>query len=192
MKGRDLTLRIITCLGMAFFMMSISGVSAQEVNKDEIPEEHLKETFKKLPWDVQVWDTEEAIESLNEKEAKTLWIDTRPDSLYNKGTVCGALLMPYNKTGEEGNELNQEELEKALEEAGLKKEEATLILFCQGPKCHRSYNATYIMVKEWGFTPKQVVWFRGGYPNLFKAVKADAKLKRKAKRYLSEEALKQL
>jgi len=64
--------------------------------------------------------------------------------------------------------------------------------FCQGPKCHRSYNASYVAVHDWGFDAAQVVWFRDGYPNLFKAVSENAKLKRKPGRYLCASSLTKL
>jgi len=47
-------------------------------------------------------------------------------------------------------------------------------------------------VSAWGYKPENSIWFRAGYPFLFKAVQDDVKLKRKANKYLSEAGIKQL
>jgi hypothetical protein len=47
-------------------------------------------------------------------------------------------------------------------------------------------------VTQWGFKPENVIWFRDGYPNLIKDIKADPKLKRKAAQYLSPSGVKDL
>ena len=47
-------------------------------------------------------------------------------------------------------------------------------------------------VSQWGFKAENVVWFRDGYPNLFKEVKEKPGLKRKAKTYISDEGIAQL
>lgn len=188
-RGNTIVLKV-----MLPFLISISLLGttwAQEVNKGEIPTEYLAKTCKSLPWGVKVWDLDEAIPLLNNGE-KILWVDTRPDSFYEKGTVRGAICLTYNKTGEEGNALDSNKLENAVKGAGLSKENAKIAFFCQGPDCHRSYNAAIVAVKQWGYSPQNVYWFRDGYPELFKHVKGDSGLKRKAKNYLSDAALSQL
>ncbi len=185
------SLSSLTVVLVAVLLLGTGSVCAQEVNKGEIPAEHLQQSCKALPWGVTVWDLNEALVPLKEKE-QIIWVDTRPGTFFEKGTVQGALLMPYNKSGQEGNDLTRETLEKAISSAGLTKDTAKIVFFCQGPTCHRSYNASYVAVKAWGFNPKNVYWFRDGYPVLFKAVKDDPKMKRKAKLYLSDSALSQL
>jgi len=167
------------------------SLMAAEVDKGQIPGEHLSKAFKELPWGGPVYDVAEAVTQLKSKE-KALWVDTRPESFFKQGTVRNAVLMPYNKTGGQGNELKKEDLEAAIASAGLSKEAVKIIFFCQGPKCHRSYNASFVTVTEWGFPPENIIWFRDGYPNLFNTVKKDSKLKRKAKKYLSDAGMKQL
>lgn len=169
----------------------ITTAQAQEVGKGKIPENQLAASYKKLDWGVSVWDVEEAVTQLKSKD-KVLWVDTRPESFFKKGTVKGAILLPYNKTGADGNVMTAETLDKAVTDAGLDKATTKVIMFCQGPKCHRSYNATFKAVGEWGYKVENVVWFRAGYPLLFSEVKGNQKLKRKAKRYISEEGVKQL
>jgi hypothetical protein len=178
-------------LVMGLALLFAGSASAKEVKKGEIPADHLAKSCKTLPWGVTVWDLDEAIPVMNNGE-KVLWIDTRPPSFYEKGTVRGALVMEYNKGGEEGNHLNPKMLEEAIQKAGLTKETAKIAFFCQGPECHRSYNAAFVAVTQWGYSPKNIIWFRDGYPELFKGVKASAGLKRKAKTYLSESAVSQL
>jgi hypothetical protein len=176
-------------LGLAFLLVGTGF--AKEVNKGEIPAEHLTKSCKKMPWGVAVWDLDEAISAMNNGE-KVLWIDTRPASFFDKGTVRDAVCMLYDKTGQGENDLDAKKLEEAVKKAGLTKETAKIAFFCQGPECHRSYNAAFMAVTSWGYSPQNIIWFRDGYPELFKQVKASAGLKRKAKTYLSDSAVSQL
>lgn len=164
---------------------------AQEVDKGKIPADQLTKSFKKLAWGAEIWDVDEAVTQLQQGE-NILWVDTRPESFFKKGTVQDAVLLIYNKKGMAENTLSQESLDKALADKGIAKDQATIVFFCQGPKCHRSYNASFAAVTEWGYAPEKIVWFREGYPFLFKKVQSDAKLKRKAKRYISDDGIKQL
>lgn len=185
---------ILIMISLALTMLNLPCLTAlaQEVDKGKIPADQLTASFKKLAWGSPVWDIEEAIAALKKGEG-VVWIDTRPESFFKKGTIHGASLLIYNKKGkEEENTLTPESLEKTITEAGLTRDTATVAFFCQGPECHRSYNATHAAVTEWGYNPDNIVWFRAGYPLLFKVIKADPKLKRKAKRYISDEAVKQL
>lgn len=176
---------------MCGLFMLTGTVCAQEVEKGKIPESQLASSYKKLDWGVAVWDEQEAIDQLKSSDP-TLWVDTRPESFFKKGTVQGAIVLPYDKQGGEGNDLTAESLEKALQDAGFDKASTKIVMFCQGPKCHRSYNATFMAVSEWGYSPENVVWFRAGYPLLFKKIQNDPKLKRKAKKYISDAGVKQL
>lgn len=180
------TASLITLICFCF-----STAFAQEVDKGKIPEDQLSPSFKTLAWGSPVWDEEEAINALK-KKGDYLWVDTRPESFFNKGTVRDAILLPYNKQTADDNEMTEETLAKALADAGKSKDTTTIIMFCQGPKCHRSYNATFVAVTEWGYSPDKMVWFRAGYPLLLKAVKGDPKLQRKAKYFISDQGLKTL
>jgi hypothetical protein len=166
-------------------------VLSGEVDKGKIPTEQLDKSYTTLDWGVPIWDVDQAIPQLKKGE-NILWVDTRPDSFYKKGTVRDAVLLIYNKKGMDENTLTPESLEKALADKDIAKEKATIVFFCQGPKCHRSYNASFAAVTEWGYKPEQIIWFRAGYPFLFKEVQVNAKLKRKAKRYISDAGVKQL
>ena len=176
---------------LAGVLWGIPASIANEVNKGEIPAEHLDESCKKLPWGVAVWDIPEAVAHLK-SAGKILWVDTRPESFFDKGTVRDAILLTYDKSGEPGNKLTRESLESALSATGLSKTDATIVFFCQGPKCHRSYNATYVAATQWGFPPEKIVWFRSGYPLLLKDVRSNPKMKRKAKQYISDTGIKSL
>lgn len=183
--------RIIVLIIGLFVISQQHHVLAQEVEKGAIPENQLATSYKTLDWGVAIWDVDEAVSQLKSKEP-TLWVDTRPESFFNKGTVRDAVLLSYDKKGNEDNGMTSDTLDKALKDAGLSKDNAKIVMFCQGPKCHRSYNATFVAVTEWGYQPENVVWFRAGYPLLLKAVQANQKLARKAKRYLSDAGMKNL
>lgn len=176
---------------IALICFCFSSGYAQEVEKGKIPEDQLSTSFKTLAWGCPIWDEAEALDALK-KGGDYLWVDTRPESFFTKGTVRDAILLPYDKQTSGDNAMTEETLAKALTDAGKSKDTTTIIMFCQGPKCHRSYNATYMAVTEWGYKPENMVWFRAGYPLLLKAVKNDPKLQRKAKRFISDEGLKQL
>ena len=182
---------MIITLGLFVSGMTLGLASANEVEKGKIPADQLALGYKTLPWGAPIWDVPEAISHLA-PGGKILWVDTRPESFYTQGTVKGAVLLIYDKKGAAGNTLSAESLTKALTDAGLVKESATIAFFCQGPECHRSYNASFVAISEWGYKPEQIVWFRAGYPHLLQDVKTDAKLKRKANQYLSEAGVSQL
>ncbi len=182
----------LVCLaGLLVFAFMANPLTAKEVNKGAIPADHVTKSCKALPWGVKVWDLEDAVSHLKAKD-KILWIDTRPESFFKKGTVRGAILLPYNKTGAAGNDMTEEKLAAAVKAAGFTKDTAKVAFFCQGPKCHRSYNAAYIAVTQWGYKAENVVWYRDGYPTLFKEIKNNPKMKRKAKRYISDDGITQL
>lgn len=191
MHKKYATLGLSLAFGCAMLMATATSALAQEVNKGEIPAAQLESSYTKLDWGVQIWDVKEALGLLDSAD-KALWVDTRPASFFGKGTVRGAVNLPYDKTGAADNTLTADSLSAALAKAGLSKESTKVLFFCQGPTCHRSYNASYVAVKEWGYAPEQIIWFRAGYPDLFQSIKADAKLKRKAKKYISDEGLKDL
>lgn len=173
---------------VAVLVMAGGVCLAGEVGKGQIPEDHLQAGMKVLPWKVAVWDVDEAVAAIQGGE-KILWVDTRPTSFFEQGTVRDAVLMVYDQSGAtypDGEPLcTSESLKAAMQAAGAEK----VVFFCQGPKCHRSYNAAYVAVMDWGLDPSQVVWFRAGYPQLFKAVSETPKLKRKAKRYVCDASL---
>lgn len=166
--------------------------TATEVNKGKIPAEYLSGDMKTLPWKAAIWDVDEAVTAINAKDSKVLWVDTRPSTFFKHGTIKDAVLLVYDKAGSKypnGEPVcTKESLTEAMKAAGADK----VAFFCQGPKCHRSYNASYVAVQDWGFDPAQVVWFRGGYPHLFKAVSENAKLKRKPGNYLCANSLTKL
>ncbi len=177
---------------LTFCFLSITtSLMAGEVEKGQIPTNQLEQSYKKLDWGATIWDVPEAVAAL--KEGKdTLWVDTRPESFFKKGTVANAVSLTYNKKDNEENTLTPVSLDKAMSDKGIAKDKATIVFFCHGPQCHRSYNASFAAITEWGYSPEQIVWFREGYPFLFKEVQENAKLKQKANRYISDSGVKQL
>lgn len=178
-------------LGCALVLASGQLTLAKEVEKGGIPEAELASTFKQLPWGAPIWDNDEMIQAFND-DAKMVLIDTRPESFFSKGTLKNAIMLVFDKSDAAENTLSEASLAAAIAKAGLSKETAKIVLFCQGPKCHRSYNASFVAISKWGYAASNVVWYRDGYPNLVKKIQDDPKLKRKANKYLSEEAMKSL
>ncbi|MBC8317371.1 MAG: rhodanese-like domain-containing protein [Desulfobulbaceae bacterium] len=192
MRPRNIKLSGYFLFTLLFTLTCMAGsVYANEVEKGQIPGEHLSKSLKKLPWGAPIWDAQEAINQLNSDE-KVLWIDTRPESFFTTGTVRNAILLPFNKTGKQGNDMTEETLAAAISDAGLDKNNAKIVLFCQGPKCHRSYNASFKAITEWGYSADNIVWFRAGYPHLITEIQNNPKLKRKAKKYICDNGMKQL
>ncbi len=178
-------------IGMSLLLCAVllTGVCfAAEVGKGKIPANHLDAATKILPWKVAIWDVDEAVQAIKSKE-KILWVDTRPSSFFDQGTVRDAVLLVYNQSGSnypDGEPIcTQASLEAEMKKIGADK----VVFFCQGPKCHRSYNAAFVAVTDWGMDPSKVIWFRAGYPQLFKAVAESPKLKRKAQRYLCDASI---
>jgi len=175
----------------------VNGAELPEVGKGKIPAEHVSSALKTLPNGISIWDEKEVIDNLKKKGAKILWVDTRPASFYNDSTIKNAKLLLYNKDETlsdaesqlEKNILTKETLATALKEIDAEASNVTIVFFCQGPKCHRSYNAALRSVQKWGYDSKKVVWNRCGIPNLLKYIKGNSRLERRINRYLQGNAL---
>jgi hypothetical protein len=162
----------------------------EEVAKGKIPAQFLDPGLKELPSGIAIWDVDEAIAALKDKQAKYLWVDTRPGSFLKIGTtknavnlVCDLQGVPIPET-DAPNAISKDKLFAAMKKIDPDINSVTVVFFCQGPKCHRSYNAALRSVKEYGLGVDQVVWFRGGYPNLEKHILSNPKLKRRITKYL--------
>lgn len=183
-------------LAMGIVLLSGTAFAApecrecEEVAKEKIPEKYLDEGLKLLPSGIAVWDLEEALSAFGHKDAKYLWVDTRPGSFLKLGTIKGAVNLVCDLQGipipeaDAGNAISQEGLLAEMKKIAPDIHDVTVVFFCQGPKCHRSYNAALRSVREYGLGVDKVVWFRGGYPNLEKHILQDPKLKRRIKKYL--------
>ena len=158
----------------------------KEYGKGKIPAEYKKTSLKKLPIGAEIWDTEEALLALKGKKGKVLWVDTRPKSYYDVGTVKNAALLIYNKKGKlaKSNQMTKESLFAEMDKISKNRDEVIVAFYCQGPECHRSFNAALVAIKEYGLKKSQVVWFRKGYPALFEYMNDNPKWKRKMKKYL--------
>lgn len=162
----------------------------EEVAKGNIPEQFLDPGLKMLPSGIAVWDVEEAIAALKDQDGKYLWVDTRPGSFLEIGTTKDAVNLVCELQGlpipdaDAPNAISKEKLFAAMKTIDPDINSVTVIFFCQGPECHRSYNAALRCVKDYGLGVDQVVWFRGGYPNLEKHILSDPKLKRRITKYL--------
>lgn len=168
----------------------------KEVAKGMIPEQFLAKHVKQLPSGIHIWDVEEAIPQLRKGETNILWVDTRPKSFFKMGTVKNAVLLVYDQEGvkvpeeNHGPALTLEKLTQAMKALDPDPSKVTVVYFCQGPECHRSYNAALQSAQVYGLSPDKVVWFRDGYPHLEKAVMEDPKLKRRKEIFLQGDILK--
>jgi len=164
--------------------------ACEEVAKGQIPEQFLDPGLKKLPSGIAVWDVEEAMPALKDKHAKYLWADTRPGSFLEIGTTKNAVNLVCDLQGvpipeaDAPNAITKDKLYAAMGMIDPDINAVTVIFFCQGPRCHRSYNAALRCVKAYGLRADRVVWFREGYPNLEKHILSDPKLKRRITKYL--------
>jgi hypothetical protein len=184
--------------GVSFFLFvvatvfSSSSVFAEqpgEVKKGQIPAECLASSFKELSWGVKVWDSADFIKAVDSSMPGLLIVDTRPKSFFDSGSIVGAVNLAFDMSDSQApateSTLSKESLTKAIQAAGISPDKAVVAFFCQGPECHRSYNASLVAVKQWGFSPANIIWFRSGYPGLIETVKSDALLKRKAGKYFT-------
>ncbi len=166
-----------------------------EVAKGQIPQQFLDTALKIHPSGVAIWDEGEAIDALKDSEKKCLWVDTRPKSFFNVGTIKDAILLVCDLKGQpvpedqHGPALTPERLMEAMKKVDADPGNVTVVFFCQGPKCHRSYDAALRAVSEYNMDPMQIVWFRAGYPLLEKYISDNPKLKRKIARYLQGDVL---
>ena len=187
-----------------FFAVWMSGQVAfancpecEEVAKGKIPSKFLDMSVKALPSGIAVWDNPEAIAALKDKERKTLWVDTRPSSFLKIGTIKNAVNLVCDLKGvpiPEADKAKEFTKEKLFSEIGKMDPDpgaVTVVFFCQGPKCHRSYNAALRSVSEFNLAPENIVWYRAGYPNLEKEVLATPKLKRRISKYLQGDVVNQ-
>jgi hypothetical protein len=177
-------------LAAAWFTGPPGACSAGEVDAGEVPAEHLSSACRTLPWGVEVWNLEDAVGNMI-NGAAVLWIDTRPANLTNEGSLRGAVWLPFNKSGAEGNELNREQLLAAVTASGYSKDTVKIVFFSEKSDCQRSYNAAYTAVAQWGIDPARIIWYRDGYPEFFCEIRDNPLLRCKARIFLNEEALKQ-
>lgn len=199
---RSLSTSLSTLLLLAFIAIPRTGFTAdcpecKEVAKGKIPKAHLEKSFKKLPAGIVIWDNEEAMEKLKDSKAKVLWVDTRPGSFLKVGTLLPAVHMVCDLKGaaitgpDAANAISKDKLMKEMAKIDTDVHKVTVAFFCQGPECHRSYDAAIRSVAEYGLKPANVVWFRDGYPNLEKFILENPKLKKKIAKYLRGDVVNQ-
>lgn len=161
-----------------------------EVAKGGIPQKFLEKTVKELPSGIRIWDSHEAVAAINDKESKILWVDTRPKSFFANGTVKNAVNLYYDQKtsqipeSEKGLDLTAESLKNAILKIDADPAKVRVAFFCQGPECHRSYNAALRSLGEFGLQAGQIIWFRDGYPGLLDFINRDPKLNKKMGRYI--------
>jgi hypothetical protein len=170
-------------LGIIMVLVVLPLSAMVEVEKGKIPEKYIKAPAgSKLPNGVVIWDVPQAMPEIK-KRANHLWVDTRPYSLYRDGSIKDAVCLVYHKNEgilkkNAGPRLTRQALYNAMR--GKDK----IVFFCQGPKCHRSYNAAIHAVEDWGLPANRVVWFRDGFPRLYKHIMQSPPLRKRRVRYM--------
>ena len=188
--GSTLAAGLLLLLFPGLIFAAVECKECEEVAKGKIPAQFLDPSLKILPSGIAIWDVEEAMPALKDKGSKYLWVDTRPGSFLEIGTTKNAVNLVCDLQGvpipdvDAPHAITKEKLIEAMKTVDPDINAVTVVFFCQGPKCHRSYNAALRCVKDYGFGVDQVVWFRGGYPNLEKHILTDPKLKRRISKYL--------
>lgn len=171
------------------FTVNANSDTLGEVDKGKVPEKFLSQTVKILPNGIKIWDESEAINQLNKMNRRILWVDTRPSSMWSSGTLRGSKNLVYHKNekllfSREKNKLTRSALNR------LRRGKTKIVFFCQGPKCHRSYNAAIRSVQNWSLPASQVIWLRAGYPKIYKFIQSNPRLKRKMRKYLQGTTIK--
>lgn len=185
------TLGLVLILSVFASLYSEECAECVEVAKGKIPEKFLDLKLKDLPSGISIWDVPEALKALTEKTPNVLWVETRPSIFYNMGTIKNSVLLICDLKGnpipeaDKENEITKDKLIDAMKKINSDISKVTVVFFCQGPKCHRSYDAAIRSVIEYGISASQVVWFREGYPNLEKFIFNNPKLNTKKSLYLS-------
>ena len=195
-----LTFFLLSCVMVIFFKHGVGYAECPEcveVAKGGIPKHFLDKSIKVLPSGIPIWDNAEAIEALKDDQAKMLWVDTRPSSFLAIGTLLHAVNLVCDLKGvpipeaDANNAMTKERLIEEMKKIDPDISKVKVALFCQGPECHRSYDAALRCVSDYGFSPSQVIWFRDGYPNFEKYIQENPKLKKKITKYLRGEVVNQ-
>jgi rhodanese-related sulfurtransferase len=101
------------------------------------------------------------------KQGKGLLIDARTDSWFKKGTIPGAINIPFTIFISSGDDLAMVKVLKAL--GGVRDEQGrwdfneskNLLLFCNGPWCDQSPRAIKGLMRH-GYPPEKLFYYRGG------------------------------
>ena len=101
------------------------------------------------------------------KQGKGLLIDARTDSWFRKGTIPGAINVPFTIFISSDGDLAMVKVFQAL--GGVRDEQGSwnfnesknLLLFCNGPWCDQSPRAIKGLMRH-GYPPEKLFYYRGG------------------------------
>ncbi len=88
-------------------------------------------------------------------------IDTRIASEYAEGHIKGALSIPYREKSEKSVGFDASKDQFDLSKLPVNKE-ASIVLYCNGPECWKSYKAATVAIKG-GYS--NIHWYRLGFPD---------------------------
>ncbi len=172
------------------FVFPLNGAPMPEVDPNKIPDRYIKKSVKKISsLGIVIWDAKEALAALDKGES-VLWVDTRPQFLYDRGTVRDAVLFVYHKYNDLIFPSQRPFLLTRAKIYAAMRGKKRIAYFCQGTRCHRSYNAALRSVQQWGIPASRIIWFREGYPGLLKIIKKNPALKRRMEIYFQGDIVK--
>jgi Rhodanese-like domain len=118
------------------------------------------------PWDIDPIGVKRVSASRVEAlidSGRWAMVDVRKDrDVAEKGTIPGAYHLEYKYRGARYD--GQTRLTRDAVDALLDGYEG-IILFCNGPKCPRSFNGSVHMVQDLGVEGSRIRWFRTGVPS---------------------------
>lgn len=161
------------------FTVNLSGTDiVYERNQDQtavIQEDFAKTSRKCPPFCVHAMSAGEGVKTVGElelikfmethvAEGKGLLIDSRIPEWYQKGTIPGAINIPFSVMSPENKYRVQ-----ILEALGARNEDETwnfsdaqdLLLFCNGPWCDQSPRAISDLLQA-GYPAEKIRYYRGG------------------------------
>lgn len=97
-------------------------------------------------------------------DAGAKFYDVRVAAEYNDEHIKGAVSVPYKEASKK--EVNFNVAEDKFDVAKLGDKASSIIIYCNGPECWKSYKASVEAIKA-GYT--NVYWFRTGIPAWKKA-----------------------
>jgi len=86
----------------------------------------------------------------------------KPADVAKTGVIPGAVHHTYSFDG--STTTDPSSLTREVADEILHEYPKGVIVYCNGPKCYRSYNACLALVQLWGHPGARIRWFRGGAP----------------------------
>ena len=149
-----LTSGLMLLLFPGLIFAAVECEECEEVAKGKIPAQFLDHGLKMLPSGIAVWDVEEAMPALKDKESKYLWVDTRPGSFLEIGTTKNAVNLVCDLQGvpipeaDAPNAITKEKLFEAMKTIDPDINAVTVVFFLPGAKMSQKLQRSIKMCKR--------------------------------------------